>query len=155
LIKEIIVAKKKSDSVAVVMLRSDWPGDFRRSVFGSDGNRKEFIMFEPGVPVELNQEAADAIADDIGNAIVLAEVTYDNKRKKSKVVADWNGTKEAIQSIVDRKVEAAAKAGKNPRILDHQREAYANCKPVAKKSSPARQPSMATTQDTKVSLEEL
>lgn len=57
------MAKKKTIA-AIVMLRNNWPGNFRRAG----------LEFAPGVPQGLDESQFKAVAKDIGNALVRVEL---------------------------------------------------------------------------------
>lgn len=65
-----------------VMLKRDWPGNFRRSVRGPKGEILHQYEFAPGVPVEIEPEHEKSLAGDIGNALI--EVNAIGKSIKGK-----------------------------------------------------------------------
>lgn len=57
-------------------------GVFRRSIFGSKGERVETLEFHRGQPVEVTKKAElEAIKDDLGVSLIEVEL---NERKKPK-----------------------------------------------------------------------
>lgn len=62
-----------------VMLKKTWPGNFRRTVRDAEGQPRRVLEFAPGAPVELTEEEAAAVADDIGPALV--PVMLDEKQR--------------------------------------------------------------------------
>lgn len=59
----------------IVMLKRDWGGPFRRSVYDSQGNRVKTLVFNPGEPVELAEDELAAVKSDIGPALVQTGVS--------------------------------------------------------------------------------
>jgi len=58
----------------LVMLKRTWGGPFRRSVFDTGGKLVKVLVFQPGVPVEINDIELAAVLNDIGPALVEAEI---------------------------------------------------------------------------------
>ena len=56
-----------------VMLKRDWPGPFRRGG----------LVFEPGMPVDLTPEQAEAVKDALGPA--LEYIAVDEQRIEAVV----------------------------------------------------------------------
>lgn len=72
------MAKKQEHRV---MLRQSAAGAFRRSVRqrrtkspGDQGEIIKTLIFEPGMPVTLNEKEFAAVADDLGHALVEVEM---------------------------------------------------------------------------------
>lgn len=57
--------------MAEVMLKRDWPAAFRRTV--GTGRSLVRMVFEPGVPVEVNQKQFESLKADIGIALLPCE----------------------------------------------------------------------------------
>lgn len=63
--KAAAAAKSAAPGVAaIVMLRNNWPGNFRRAG----------LEFKPGVPEGLSDEQLEAVKKDLGNALVEVEL---------------------------------------------------------------------------------
>lgn len=53
-----------------VMLKRDWPGNFRRSVRDPNGEIVHQYEFAPGLPVEIEPGHEKSLAGDIGKALI-------------------------------------------------------------------------------------
>lgn len=87
-----------------VMLKGNWPGNFRRSVRDEQGKVLKVLEFTPGVPVEVNDEELAAITPDIGVCIV--HVQCDDKGRPRIVedpveVADEPAADEPTEKTAD------------------------------------------------------
>jgi len=70
-----------------VMLKKDWPGNFRRTITtGKKGKETKHVLeFSPGIPVDLSAAEVEAIRPDIG--IALLPVDFDEKARP-RVITD-------------------------------------------------------------------
>jgi hypothetical protein len=70
-----------------VMLKRNWPGNFRRTItIGKKGKEtKKVLEFSPGVPVDLTAAEVEALRPDIG--IALLPVDFDEKNRP-RVITD-------------------------------------------------------------------
>ena len=70
-----------------VMLKRNWPGNFRRTITtGKKGKEnKRVLEFMPGVPVDLSAAEVEALRSDIG--VVLVPVDFDEKNRP-RVITD-------------------------------------------------------------------
>jgi hypothetical protein len=70
-----------------VMLKRNWPGNFRRTItIGKKGKEtKKVLEFSPGVPVDLTAAEVEALRPDIG--IALLPVDFDEKARP-RVITD-------------------------------------------------------------------
>ena len=67
-----------------VMLRSPWPGTFRRAIM--DGGSKRTLEFKPAVPVDLTPFEIEQLKSDIGLALVPVE--FDEKARPRVITDD-------------------------------------------------------------------
>lgn len=71
----------------LVMLKRDWPGNFRRTITekvrGKDVKRT--LEFSPGVPVELTNAEIKAVLPDIGIALLPVEL---DEKARPRVITD-------------------------------------------------------------------
>ena len=67
----------------LVMLRRDWPANFRRTVTIS--KKSMSYEFVPGVPVELDGRTIEAMKRDIGKALLPCEV---DERGLARIITD-------------------------------------------------------------------
>lgn len=88
-----------------VMLKRDWPGKFHRSVFEKTVDKstgktvEKFIkqlVFEPGIPLQLDAQEYKSVKDDINKALV--EVSVDAQGIARVVMSD----KEREELLLDR-----------------------------------------------------
>ena len=77
----------------LVMLRRDWPANFRRTV--TIGKKSMSYEFVPGIPVELDGRTIEAMKRDIGKALLPCEV---DERGLARVITDdvISSTEEAV-----------------------------------------------------------
>jgi hypothetical protein len=70
-----------------VMLKRNWPGNFRRTItIGKKGKEtKKVLEFSPGLPVDLTAAEVEALRPDIG--IALLPVDFDEKGRP-RVITD-------------------------------------------------------------------
>lgn len=71
-----------------VMLKTNWPGKFRRTITtGKKGKEvKRLLEFTPGEPVELSAAEVEALRTDIGPA--LQPVEFDEKARPRVITDD-------------------------------------------------------------------
>jgi hypothetical protein len=62
-----------------VMLRRNWPGNFRRSIRNEKGEVLRVIEFAPGQAVEVLDDEMPSVQADLGHALQL--VTLDKKNR--------------------------------------------------------------------------
>ena len=67
-----------------VMLRSNWPNTFRRTI--TMKGQKQTLEFKPGVPVDLTPSEISALQSDIGVALVPVE--FDEKARPRVITED-------------------------------------------------------------------
>jgi len=67
-----------------VMLRSNWPNTFRRTI--TMKGQKQTLEFNPGVPVDLTPSEISALQSDIGVALVPVE--FDEKARPRVITED-------------------------------------------------------------------
>jgi hypothetical protein len=67
-----------------VMLKKNWPGNFRRTI-GPPQDRRQ-LEFAPGVPVDLTAAEVDMLQADIG--IALMPVDFDEKARPRVITDD-------------------------------------------------------------------
>ncbi len=67
-----------------VMLKKNWPGNFRRTI-GPPQDRRQ-LEFAPGVPVDLTAAEVDMLRADIG--IALMPVDFDEKARPRIITDD-------------------------------------------------------------------
>jgi hypothetical protein len=77
----------KAAIMPFVMLKRNWPGNFRRTITsGKKGKEtKKVLEFSPGVPVELTPAEVEALRSDIGPA--LQPIEFDEKARP-RVISD-------------------------------------------------------------------
>ena len=70
-----------------VMLKRNWPGNFRRTItIGKKGKEtKKVLEFSPGLPVDLTAAEVEALRPDLG--IALLPVDFDEKGRP-RVITD-------------------------------------------------------------------
>lgn len=78
-----------------IMLRRNWPGPFQRTVRAANGEVIERLTFNPGEPVELTDQQAQACAKDIGHALVLVDLDRDKLRARE----DWRETDQTRRAV--------------------------------------------------------
>lgn len=79
-----------------VMLKRDWPGQFRRTVrIGK--KTPEVLVFTPGEAVELDAKQLDAVKADIG--VCLMPVERDAKNRP-RIITDEVETEETEEADV-------------------------------------------------------
>lgn len=88
------MAKSKPDPIYVV-LNHGITTPFNRSVRDKGGSIVETLSFQPGIPMSLDGEQLKAVAQDIGNTLVLVSDVDDEGRFK----VDRNSTDEVILAI--------------------------------------------------------
>lgn len=78
----------ESVSMPYVMLKTNWPGKFRRTITtGKKGKEvKRLLEFTPGEPVELSAAEVEALRSDIGPA--LQPVEFDEKARPRVITDD-------------------------------------------------------------------
>lgn len=117
-----------------VMLAPGLTDPFRRSVRDKKNEVREQLVFQPNMPVLLSkQQQLDAVADDIGAALVIAEC----KEKEGEIIggkANWEETAAVVREIAQAKLEA-----KNQTLLPHQRAVIDRTGPP----KPLREPAAA------------
>jgi hypothetical protein len=62
---------------SLVVLRENWPGQFRRTVI--IGKVPSQLVFSPGEPVEIDPRTARLIEKDIGQALRFCKVRENGK----------------------------------------------------------------------------
>ena len=89
-----------------VMLKRNWPGNFRRTITtGKKGKEtKKVLEFSPGVPVELTAAEVEAVRSDIGTA--LQPIEFDEKARPRVITDDVVADEPAEQSIEPQSVNA-------------------------------------------------
>ena len=70
-------------SMPLVMLRRDWPANFRRTVMV--GKKTVQYEFVPGIPVELDGRTIEAMKRDIGKALLPCEM---DDRGFARIITD-------------------------------------------------------------------
>lgn len=68
----------------LVMLRKDWPNEFRRTVKLSE-KRSETLVFAPGKPVDLNAKQIEGVKADLGKCLQPVEL---DSKGKIRVITD-------------------------------------------------------------------
>ncbi len=86
-----------------VMLRSNWPNTFRRTV--TLKGQKQTLEFRPGVPVDLTPVEISALQPDIG--IALMPVEFDEKARPRVITEDV--VAEELQPEPEQPVQAEPK----------------------------------------------
>jgi hypothetical protein len=71
-----------------VMLKKNWPANFRRTITtGKKGKEvKKTFEFSPGVPVDLTAAEVEALRSDIG--VALVPVDFDEKNRPRVITDD-------------------------------------------------------------------
>lgn len=71
-----------------VMLKKNWPGDFRRTVTGGKKGKeyRKTLVFKPGEPVDLSAADLEGVRADIG--IALLPVGFDEKARPRPITDD-------------------------------------------------------------------
>lgn len=89
-----------------VMLKRNWPGNFRRTITtGKKGKEtKKVLEFSPGVPVELTAAEVESVRSDIGTA--LQPIEFDEKARPRVITDDVVADEPAEQSIEPQSVNA-------------------------------------------------
>ena len=65
--------------MAWVMLRRDWPANFRRTIRDDNGLELGVMHFVPGEPVEVEGDQLKGIRKDIGAALVWCQLTPEGR----------------------------------------------------------------------------
>ena len=88
-----------------VMLKKNWPGNFRRTVsIGKKGKEtKKVLEFSPGVPVELSPAEVEALHSDIG--VTLQPVEFDEKARP-RVITDEVVPEEPSKEVVTNELKS-------------------------------------------------
>lgn len=96
----------KAVRMPFVMLKRNWPGNFRRTItIGKKGKEtKKVLEFSPGVPVELTAQEVDALRSDIGPA--LQPIEFDEKARPRVISDEVEVDEPAEQSIEPQPVNA-------------------------------------------------
>lgn len=70
-----------------VMLRRDWPGNFRRTIHTGKGKgaKTKVLEFTPGVAVEISPDDARAMKSDIGPALLAVEM---DEKARPRVISE-------------------------------------------------------------------
>lgn len=81
-----------------VMLKRNWPGNFRRTITtGKKGKEtKRVLEFSPGVPVELMAAEVDALRKDIG--VALQPIEFDENARPRIITDDVVADESSEQS---------------------------------------------------------
>lgn len=89
-----------------VMLKKNWPGNFRRTItIGKKGKEtKKVLEFSPGVPVELTAQEVEAVRADIG--IALQPIEFDEKARP-RVITDEVVAEEPAKDAVTNEPKPA------------------------------------------------
>ena len=89
-----------------VMLKKDWPGNFRRTItIGKKGKEvKKVLEFTPGVPVELTPAEIEAVRPDIG--VALQPIEFDEKARPRVISDEVEVDEPAEQSVEPQPVNA-------------------------------------------------
>lgn len=95
--------------MALVMLARGGNGTFRRSVRDDDGKVTRTLTFEPGVPQELSGADLKAVQDDIGKALVLAELD-EKGRPRAKSGEEGDALRHAVATTNSHSAEHAESA---------------------------------------------
>lgn len=82
-----VASLSKAVVMPFVMLKRNWPGNFRRTIIiGKKGKEtKKVLEFSPGLPVDLTAAEVEALRPDIG--IALLPVDFDEKGRP-RVITD-------------------------------------------------------------------
>lgn len=99
---------KKNATAATVMLRTNWPGNFGRTVYREYRGKQEVVErleFVPGQPRQLTKEQLDAVKEDIGSALV--EVEFDEKNRP-RVVGEAVGESQSPERLAEMESTIAA-----------------------------------------------
>lgn len=76
---------------------------FQRSVFDG-GKRIKTLHFVAGIPVELDDAELNAVSDDLGNTLAVAQVTEDGK-----IRIDRDLTHEVVVAIANEKTKSGSR----------------------------------------------
>ena len=89
-----------------VMLKKNWPGNFRRTIkVGKKGKETEKVLeFTPGEPVELTAQEVEALRSDIG--VSLQPVEFDEKARP-RVITDEVVPEEPSKDVVSNEPKPA------------------------------------------------
>jgi hypothetical protein len=82
-----------------VMLKTSWPGTFRRTITTNKRGREEkrTLKFEPGKPVEISVADAELLREDIGR--MLLPVDVDSKGRPRVVTDDVIPAEDAVDEL--------------------------------------------------------
>lgn len=84
-----------------VMLKPSWPATFRRTV--AIGAKKKTLEFAANTPVELSAAEVDAVASDIGKALVPIE--FDEKARPRVITEDVIAEDEPVEEPAPQPVQ--------------------------------------------------
>lgn len=89
-----------------VMLKRNWPANFRRTIsIGKKGKEiKRQLEFSPGVPVELTAAEVEALRSDIG--VALQPIEFDEKARPRVISDEVEVDEPAEQSVEPQSVNA-------------------------------------------------
>lgn len=89
-----------------VMLKKNWPGNFRRTIkIGKKGKEvTQVLEFTPGVPVELTPAEIEAVRADIG--VALQPIEFDEKARPRVISDEVEVDEPAEQSVEPKPVNA-------------------------------------------------
>lgn len=77
--------------MGLLMLRQDWPGEFKRVVRTPKGDVKKVLTFKPGEPVELKGAALAAVQRAIGSALLEVELDPKGRPRVIQPAEEANG----------------------------------------------------------------
>ena len=95
--------------MGLLMLRQDWPGEFKRVVRTPKGDVKKILIFKPGEAVELKGAALAAVQRAIGSALV--EVELDPKGRPRAIQPPEEANCVEAEPERETEVEEATVAG--------------------------------------------
>jgi len=92
----------------IVILKTRWPGIFRRNVRDEAGEVVERLEFHPNKRVELTDEQFEAVRGDIGHALmVVNEDGKPDKKETADIVNGDEGSVEEITQVADSLIPEA------------------------------------------------
>lgn len=69
----------------LVMLKRDWPANFRRTIRDKHGKAVQVLEFVPGVAVEVTAKQLDSLSGDMGHALLPARR---DAKQKVRIITD-------------------------------------------------------------------
>ena len=102
---------------------------FRRAVRNEKGDVVETFDFEPGVPQELYEDQLNALANDIGSALVITKKVLKSKQKVTEpdefmIKPDWEATQKFAAEYAIKKMADADAKGIAAYLSQFQVKAY-------------------------------